>query len=274
MRFIRVEILIYSMRMILLISNLKLIGHRYLDPIFVSICGLIQAFTVVFKSMRSKKNYFKLDIEDIKDQQIEKGDNSTTKKNQVLISDSQLYDMKGHQNDMIAYMKRIQVQKELDQFSLYSKMNKKKTTSNNDIESNTDEQQSAYSSPPSPLGTLPKGSKPGLDHLKVVDRKLSIIPENETENVEENIKTPKKKDKANMHEAKMNNSKNIFRGLEKQKQIDDVYDEKVFLEGHQLYTLRKGSVLNYMSLHEMSEFSIKPSVKEAKMRKMNIPDMD
>ena len=81
MRFIRVEILIYSMRMILLISNLKLIGHRYLDPIFVSICGLIQAFTVVFKSMRSKKNYFKLDIEDIKDQQIEKGDNSTTKKN-------------------------------------------------------------------------------------------------------------------------------------------------------------------------------------------------
>lgn len=65
-RFILVEIFIYSMRLILLIGNLKLIGHHYLNPIFVSICGLIQAFTVVFKSMKSKKNFYKLELEDIK----------------------------------------------------------------------------------------------------------------------------------------------------------------------------------------------------------------
>ena len=55
MRFIRVEISIYLMRMILLIGNLKLVGHSYLNPIFVSICGLSQAVAVVFKSMKSKK---------------------------------------------------------------------------------------------------------------------------------------------------------------------------------------------------------------------------
>jgi len=65
MRFIRVEISIYLMRMILLIGNLKLVGHSYLNPIFVSICGLSQAVAVVFKSMKSKKNFFKLEIEDL-----------------------------------------------------------------------------------------------------------------------------------------------------------------------------------------------------------------
>lgn len=39
-RFHQMEVFIYSMRMIMLISSLKLIGHKYLDPIFVSICGL------------------------------------------------------------------------------------------------------------------------------------------------------------------------------------------------------------------------------------------
>jgi hypothetical protein len=65
LRFIRVEISIYLMRMILLIGNLKLVGHSYLNPIFVSICGLSQAVAVVFKSMKSKKNFFKLEIEDL-----------------------------------------------------------------------------------------------------------------------------------------------------------------------------------------------------------------
>jgi len=40
MRFIRVEIFIYTMRMIMLIGNLKLVGHNYLDPVFVSMSGL------------------------------------------------------------------------------------------------------------------------------------------------------------------------------------------------------------------------------------------
>jgi len=41
MIYIRIEIFIYSLRMILLVSGLKLVGHSYLDPIFVSICGFI-----------------------------------------------------------------------------------------------------------------------------------------------------------------------------------------------------------------------------------------
>ena len=76
-RFIRVEIFIYLMRMILLISNLKLVGHTYLGPILVSIAGLLQAITVVFKSMRSKKNFCKLEIEDLK--KFDDNDESTVK---------------------------------------------------------------------------------------------------------------------------------------------------------------------------------------------------
>jgi hypothetical protein len=51
--------------MIMLIGGMKLVGHSYLDPVFVSICGLIQAITVVFKSMKCKKNFYKLEIEDL-----------------------------------------------------------------------------------------------------------------------------------------------------------------------------------------------------------------
>ncbi len=50
--------------MIMLISSLKLIGHHYLDPIFVSICGLVQAMTGVFKSMKGKKKFYKLTFDD------------------------------------------------------------------------------------------------------------------------------------------------------------------------------------------------------------------
>ena len=64
-RFHQMEVFIYTMRMIMLVSALKLVGHRYLDPIFVSICGLLQAVSVVFKSMKGKKKFYKLTIEDI-----------------------------------------------------------------------------------------------------------------------------------------------------------------------------------------------------------------
>ncbi|CDW74045.1 transmembrane protein [Stylonychia lemnae] len=63
-RFHQMEVFIYSMRMIMLISSLKLIGHRYLDPIFVSICGLLQAISVVFKSLKGKKKFYKLTIKE------------------------------------------------------------------------------------------------------------------------------------------------------------------------------------------------------------------
>jgi hypothetical protein len=61
MRYIRIEIFIYTMRLILLTSGLKLVGHKLLDPIFVSICGWAQAAVSIFKSIKSKKNFYKLD---------------------------------------------------------------------------------------------------------------------------------------------------------------------------------------------------------------------
>ncbi len=64
-RFYQMELVIYLMRMIMLISSLKLVGHKYLDPIFVSICGLLQAICNVYKSMKGKKKFYKLTIEDL-----------------------------------------------------------------------------------------------------------------------------------------------------------------------------------------------------------------
>ena len=66
LRFIWVEIFIYTMRLVLLTSSLKLVGHSWLHPIFVSCCGLSQAMSVVFKSMKSKKNFYKLEVDDLK----------------------------------------------------------------------------------------------------------------------------------------------------------------------------------------------------------------
>lgn len=34
--------------------------------------------------------------------------------------------------------------------------------------------------------------------------------------------------------------------------IDDVYDEKVFLQNYELYTLKKGNVLNYAKFIELT----------------------
>lgn len=53
------------MRMIMLVFALRLVGHQYLHPIFVSVCGLLQAITVVFKSMKGKKKFYKLTHADI-----------------------------------------------------------------------------------------------------------------------------------------------------------------------------------------------------------------
>ena len=56
-------------------------------------------------------------------------------------------------------------------------------------------------------------------------------------------------------EAKRNKSPNSIQLIKKQKMMDDVYDEKVVLEGYSLYCLREGNVLQYMSLMEMEGFS-------------------
>ena len=66
-RYNMIEFAIYSLRMILLTSSLRLVGHSILDPVFVSLCGIGQAFCSVFKSMKGKKNFYKLTIEDIED---------------------------------------------------------------------------------------------------------------------------------------------------------------------------------------------------------------
>ena len=53
--FYKISVFIYSMRMIMLYYSIKLHGYTWLDPIFVSICGLIQAIFVVFKAMKGSK---------------------------------------------------------------------------------------------------------------------------------------------------------------------------------------------------------------------------
>ncbi len=85
------------MRMIMLVSSLKLIGHTWIDPIFVSFCGIMQAGCTVFKAMKGKKNFYKLTVEDVQDkkQQQQIQDKSlqqvdikqTKNKGKVLISE-------------------------------------------------------------------------------------------------------------------------------------------------------------------------------------------
>ena len=65
MRFVRIELFIYSMRFVLLVGVLKLVGHSYLHPITMSICGWLQASCGIFKSMRSKKNFVKFETDDL-----------------------------------------------------------------------------------------------------------------------------------------------------------------------------------------------------------------
>lgn len=67
MRYIRIEIFIYVLRFIMLAKHLKLgVLHHYLDSIFVSCCGLAMAISTVFKTIKSKKNFYKLELDDIK----------------------------------------------------------------------------------------------------------------------------------------------------------------------------------------------------------------
>ena len=55
--------------------------------------------------------------------------------------------------------------------------------------------------------------------------------------------------------AKNKDSKDIFRGLEKQTQIDDLYDVAVLKPGYTLYTLREGNVLNSIGLDTLDDFN-------------------
>lgn len=59
------EAFIYSARYFMLVKSLQSYGHQFLNPIFVSACGLCQALANVYKGMKGKKNFFKLTIEDV-----------------------------------------------------------------------------------------------------------------------------------------------------------------------------------------------------------------
>jgi len=61
----KVEASIYILRMVMLVSSLKITGYSYLHPIFVSLCGVMQAGASVFKAMSGKSSIFKLTIEDV-----------------------------------------------------------------------------------------------------------------------------------------------------------------------------------------------------------------
>ena len=64
--FHRIEAMIYILRMTMLVKSLKICGHYFLIPIFVALCGCIQAGFAVFKGMNGKDSVFKLTIEDVK----------------------------------------------------------------------------------------------------------------------------------------------------------------------------------------------------------------
>ena len=69
-RLHRLELSIFFFRFIMLASALKLPFHAYLHPIFVSLCGLAQSFSNVWKTMRGKKTVYKLTMEEV-DKKIE-----------------------------------------------------------------------------------------------------------------------------------------------------------------------------------------------------------
>lgn len=63
--FHRIEANIFFLRMLMLVKSLKILGHTWLNPIFVSLCGVAQASLSVYKGMQGKQDVFKLTIEDI-----------------------------------------------------------------------------------------------------------------------------------------------------------------------------------------------------------------
>lgn len=63
--FHRIEANIFFLRMLMLIKSLKLVGESWLNPVFVSLCGVAQASLSVYKGMKGKQEVYKLTVEDI-----------------------------------------------------------------------------------------------------------------------------------------------------------------------------------------------------------------
>lgn len=68
--------------MFLLTSALKLPGSDWLRPVFVAGCGLFQSGMQVFKSMRGKKHFHKLTIEDVQARSQKKQEEEAAKASQ------------------------------------------------------------------------------------------------------------------------------------------------------------------------------------------------
>lgn len=133
----------------------------------------------------------------------------------------------------------------------------------------SDDNQQNYNSPPSP-SSFRKGSAP-QSSIKAPNRKLSVIDE-ELEGEVQADKSgqlrfkgstpskskgqPRKNDsRSPAPGARNKDTKDIFKGLEKQTQIDDLYDVQVLQPGYTLYTLREGNVLNSIGLDTLDEFN-------------------
>ena len=121
----------------------------------------------------------------------------------------------------------------------------------------------SYVSPPSPNSRDSDSNfikKTGLRDHKVV-RKLSIIPEND-EQEEQNITPQKPASKTSGLKKKVNSSQkpdlkvkcdDVFKKLEQQGQIDDVYDINCVMEGYTLYSLRNNAVLNPYHVADLNQ---------------------
>ena len=59
------DLLINACRAFMLTSSLQLVGHYYLHPIFVSLCGVTQSIVTIYKTIRSKKTFATLTKDDV-----------------------------------------------------------------------------------------------------------------------------------------------------------------------------------------------------------------
>jgi hypothetical protein len=64
-RFIEHDLVINLCRAFMLTSSLKLVGHYFLHPIFVSTCGVTQSILAIYKTIRSKKTFASLTQDDV-----------------------------------------------------------------------------------------------------------------------------------------------------------------------------------------------------------------
>ena len=58
--FHRIEVIVYLTRAVMLFYDLRVFGQMFLNPIFVSACGIVQVCSNMVKSMSGKKSIYKL----------------------------------------------------------------------------------------------------------------------------------------------------------------------------------------------------------------------